>query len=352
LADAYGRRHSFLVACCIISIFGFLSAFSPSYSILVIFRTIVGFGVGGGSVPFDLLAEFLPKSFRGSYLIRIQYAWTIGTLFILLIAFFTLPAGDNDSSSNNNYWMLTGWRLLTLVAAFPIILASVTCYYYLPESPRWLLVKNRQTEAEQIVRKAAQECRVNFDDITMSTYSNIPSDKHLYDDSNPPPPLSTIQHQWQKQKQQLHNDFTKITLTTASAQTPIPTVHTHHIYDLFRTWKSCRITLSLWTIWFIFGFTYYGIVLFVYRRFTDHTNLHSNTGNDTNESESLDRCGDIQYLSVVFNSLSEIAGVALCSVLIDRIGRIHTQIMFFVSSGFAVVAMGSNIPYNLLLFSR
>jgi hypothetical protein len=41
-------------------------------------RAIVGFGVGGAVVPFDLLAEFLPNKHRGTFLIYIEGFWTIG----------------------------------------------------------------------------------------------------------------------------------------------------------------------------------------------------------------------------------------------------------------------------------
>lgn len=68
IADKFGRRLAFLVACTIIFTAGLLSAFSPSYEWLLFLRAGVGFGVGGLTVPFDLLAEFLPASKRGSYL--------------------------------------------------------------------------------------------------------------------------------------------------------------------------------------------------------------------------------------------------------------------------------------------
>ena len=47
---------------------GFISAFCPDYTLFIICRALVGFGVGGISVPFDLLAEYLPTSHRGKFL--------------------------------------------------------------------------------------------------------------------------------------------------------------------------------------------------------------------------------------------------------------------------------------------
>ena len=47
---------------------GFVSAFCPDYSSFIVSRAVVGFGVGGISVPFDLLAEYLPTAHRGKFL--------------------------------------------------------------------------------------------------------------------------------------------------------------------------------------------------------------------------------------------------------------------------------------------
>jgi MFS family permease len=64
---------------------------SPDYTTLVIFRGIVGFGVGGCTVPFDLLAEFLPNSHRGQFLMNIEYFWTLGCIFVVGFAWYYFP---------------------------------------------------------------------------------------------------------------------------------------------------------------------------------------------------------------------------------------------------------------------
>lgn len=257
----------------------------------------MGFGVGGGSVPFDLLAEFLPGTCRGTYLLSIQYFWTFGTLFVLLIAYLTL----GKSSGDDHNW-LSGWRLLTFVTALPVVVASAVCYYYLPESPRWLLVKGFDEKAEKVVKEAARECQVDVDSLVYQSYS---------DDT----------------KQQYN--------------------HSHSLLDIFRTWKSCRTTISIWLIWLIFGFTYYGFVLLVYRLFTVSNN-HIESA-----AATAGKCGDVDYLSIVVNSASEVVGVFICTLTIDRWGRIPTQSVFFALSGCAVIAMSSsNMPLTALLIVR
>lgn len=69
-ADAFGRRRCLMYSLAINSLFGFGSAFAPSYWTLLILRFLSGIGVGG-SIPviFTYFCEFLPSSKRGSYMV-------------------------------------------------------------------------------------------------------------------------------------------------------------------------------------------------------------------------------------------------------------------------------------------
>ena len=139
-ADKYGRRLAFIFGCSIIIIFGFLSGIAPNFGVLLAFRALVGFGVGGSTIPFDLLAEFLPNSHRGRFLIYIEYFWTIGSMFVAGCAWVLLSSA--------------GWRVLVYVTAIPVTISLVFSIFVLPESPRWLLEKGRAAEAEAIMREA------------------------------------------------------------------------------------------------------------------------------------------------------------------------------------------------------
>jgi MFS family permease len=64
VADIFGRRKAFIFSAAIISIAGLASGLAPTYMYLLALRGLVGFGLGGSSVPFDLLAEFCPPKQR------------------------------------------------------------------------------------------------------------------------------------------------------------------------------------------------------------------------------------------------------------------------------------------------
>lgn len=81
-ANAYGRKIAFLISCLIISLGGFITAAAPSYAWLLVIRLVVGFGIGGSPISFDLLAEFMPISHRGMFLMAIEFFWTFGSMFV------------------------------------------------------------------------------------------------------------------------------------------------------------------------------------------------------------------------------------------------------------------------------
>jgi putative MFS transporter len=58
VSDLIGRRIGFISTIAIDSVFGLLSAFSPSFTWLIILRTLTGFGVGGTlPVDYSIFAE-------------------------------------------------------------------------------------------------------------------------------------------------------------------------------------------------------------------------------------------------------------------------------------------------------
>lgn len=66
LADRWGRKPVFTLAASIIAFFGAGTALCANYEEVLGVMFIVGFGVGGLTVPFDTLAEFLPSQGRGT----------------------------------------------------------------------------------------------------------------------------------------------------------------------------------------------------------------------------------------------------------------------------------------------
>mmetsp|Transcript_26799 Transcript_26799/g.45206 ORF Transcript_26799/g.45206 Transcript_26799/m.45206 type:complete len:537 (-) Transcript_26799:373-1983(-) len=267
-ADKYGRRYAFIFGCSIIIIFGFLSGLAPNFGTLLAFRALVGFGVGGSTIPFDLLAEFLPNSHRGRFLIYIEYFWTIGSMFVAGTAWILL----SDS----------GWRVLVYVTAIPVTLSLIFSIFVLPESPRWLLEKDRVAEAEVIMREA-----VEYNGTTLSN------------------PDFRLKHVLVQHPDVSFTDFIKP--------------------------GQRGLSIPLWTVWLAFGFSYYGIILFITRIF-DHTN-------DEDDDDGEDSC-DFEYQEIFVSAASELVGVLVAAFIIDRWGRVPTQTILYFLAGVGSLMMG------------
>ena len=153
VADYIGRKKAFQLVVTIISVCGFCSAWSPNYATLITLRMVAGFGIGGLTVPFDLLAEFVPSKRRGEYLMKMEYFWTLGSLFVSSMAWVILPA--------------YGWRALTMINSVPTIIVSIIGAWLLPESPRWLLEAGRKEEAKEAIIAAMAVSGTILDDFDL-----------------------------------------------------------------------------------------------------------------------------------------------------------------------------------------
>ena len=150
LSDRFGRRNILFLAATLYAISAIASAFAPSFGMLVIARMIGGFGVGASLIIAPLyIAEIAPPAMRGQMVSFNQLNIVIG----ITVAFFTnyliLQFADDPSSivaGNEWRWML-GLEMLPAVLYFVGL-------FFVPQSPRWLLMKGRDAEALPIMQMA------------------------------------------------------------------------------------------------------------------------------------------------------------------------------------------------------
>ena len=106
--------------------------------------------------------------------------------------------------------------------------------------------------------------------------------------------------------------------------------------DLIYNREIFRLSLPLWIVWFLFGFTYNGILLFSIKLFS-----FSSHG----DSENINLCV-FDYSSIFLNSIAEFSGVTVCALCIDKLGRQRTQSFFYLLTGVSVFALG--ISFELM----
>uniref|UniRef100_A0A673X2N0 Solute carrier family 22 member 3 n=1 Tax=Salmo trutta TaxID=8032 RepID=A0A673X2N0_SALTR len=140
LADRFGRKTSFLVSNLLNGIFGILVAWSPNWVSMLVFRALYGFGVKGGWVAgYVLITELVGVEYRRTVGVIYQMFFSVGILILPLISYF-----------------ITDWRWLQVVITAPYIL-FLSYYWFIPESPRWLLSQHNAKKAVEITEAIAKE---------------------------------------------------------------------------------------------------------------------------------------------------------------------------------------------------
>jgi len=308
VADRYGRRGAYIAAAILISVPGLVSTLSPNLLFLLYCRFLVGFGVGGVIVPFDLVAEFLPRSHRGSWMMYIELFWTAGSVFVAGIAWLVLTRH--------------GWRVLSLITAIPVICACVVSLLYLPESARWHLEQGRVKEAEDVVREASV-----VNGTILSSFSLSPSST-----SRSVSACHSAETSDDKETVSAHSHPVSATHSVSQSVSKELSTCTASLFELFS--PSMRwITIPLYITSLCYGFAYYGVILLVSRVFS---------------FSSLSGCS-FDYLSIFINSSSEVVGVIIVALMIDPLGRTRSQAVMYVASGVAVALMGTSMPHAALV---
>lgn len=153
-----GRRTYLLYLSFIFLAGAFLSAAAPNIEILLIARFLLGFAVGGASVTAPtFISEVAPTEMRGKLTGLNEVAIVIGQLAAFAI-----------NAIIGSIWghLPDVWRYMLLVQAVPA-LCLLFGMWRAPESPRWLMSKNRREEALKILKQIRPEKRAlqEFEDI-------------------------------------------------------------------------------------------------------------------------------------------------------------------------------------------
>lgn len=155
LSDQYGRKLVLIISAVLFLASAIGCMISASFTALIIFRLIGGLGIGVASMVSPLyISEFAPSRLRGMMVSLYQLALTIG---IVLAYFSNAYLADHASVTYDNeeltkIFSTEVWRAMLGLGALPagIFLLSL---FFVPESPRWLLLKGRKTEALAILIK-------------------------------------------------------------------------------------------------------------------------------------------------------------------------------------------------------
>lgn len=150
LADRIGRRTVFAMTLVIYSIATALCAFAPNLTWLLIFRFIVGLGLGGQlPVAVTLVSEYIPAHVRGRFIVLLESFWGLGWLVAALVSYFVIPS--------------YGWHIAFLIGGLPALYVFMILKK-VPESVPYLINRGRVEEAHALVQKLERQCGVEVID--------------------------------------------------------------------------------------------------------------------------------------------------------------------------------------------
>jgi sugar porter (SP) family MFS transporter len=168
-ADIFGRKKALIFIAILYAASAIGSALAQTWTSFLIFRFIGGLGVGASSVIGPMyISEISPAKIRG----RLVASFQLNIVGGILLAYLS------------NYWIaqlidLNAWRWMLGVELIPAII-----FFFLllviPNSPRWLVIKNRLVESESLLKKlGSPDAKRELHDIVESvqSYTRITKDR-------------------------------------------------------------------------------------------------------------------------------------------------------------------------------
>jgi len=140
-ADRAGRRIPLIVDVCFYSLVGFLCAFAPNFTVLMVLRLLYGIGMGGEwGLGAALAMEKIPARRRGFFSGILQGGYSMGYLLAAL-AFLVL-----------NTWLGLNWRWMFALSIVPALI-SLIIRARVEESEVWHAARERVQQTSTSVRE-------------------------------------------------------------------------------------------------------------------------------------------------------------------------------------------------------
>nr|XP_016504614.1 PREDICTED: polyol transporter 5-like [Nicotiana tabacum] len=144
-SDWIGRRNTMVVAAVIFFVGALLMGFATNYAFLMFGRFVAGIGVGYALMIAPVYtAEVSPASSRG-FLTSFPEVFINGGIllgYVSNFAFSKLPAN-------------LSWRFMLGIGAVPSVFLAISVLA-MPESPRWLVMQGRLSEARTVLKKISE----------------------------------------------------------------------------------------------------------------------------------------------------------------------------------------------------
>ena len=157
LSDKFGRKSTMILSAILFSTSAIGCAVSTDFNQLVIYRIIGGVGIGVVSIISPLyISEVAVAQYCGRLVSLYQLAVTIGFLGAYLVNYQLLGYSMSNPDVSTGWWNLVFvsevWRGMLGMETLPAIMFFIIIFF-IPESPRWLILKGKEEKATNILER-------------------------------------------------------------------------------------------------------------------------------------------------------------------------------------------------------
>ena len=157
LSDKLGRKLTMVISAILFSASALGCALCTDFTQLVVYRIIGGVGIGVVSIVSPLyISEVSVAQYRGRLVSLYQLAVTVGFLGAYLVNYQLLAWSESGALLGatllNKIFITEVWRGMLGMETLPAILFFIIIFF-IPESPRWLIVRGQEKKAVNILEK-------------------------------------------------------------------------------------------------------------------------------------------------------------------------------------------------------
>ena len=147
-ADRVGRRLPLMVDVVCYSLIGFLCAFAPNFTVLVILRLLYGIGMGGEwGLGAALAMEKIPAERRGFFSGLLQEGYAFGYLLATLASLLVMD------------WLGLSWRWMFGLSIIPAVITLII-RYRVQESEVWAQTHDRMRLTSTSIRDVLRDAKI------------------------------------------------------------------------------------------------------------------------------------------------------------------------------------------------
>ena len=181
LSDKFGRKKAMILSAVLFSVSGIGCAFSANIDQLVVYRVLGGIGIGVASIVSPMyISEVAITNYRGRLVSLYQLAITVGFLGAYLVNYQLLSFSQHYVAIGNGIlskvFVYEVWRGMLGMESVPALFFFIVIFF-IPESPRWLMVRQHEQKAMGILTKvyhSVDKAKTQFQEVK----NQLESDKN------------------------------------------------------------------------------------------------------------------------------------------------------------------------------